>query len=376
MKGYRGGVVMSEGYLKQYLYKKGSSRGIPVSGTFELTDRCNLGCRMCYIHTQGQDKNSLQKELTSEQWLDIGRQAVDAGMIYLLLTGGEPTLRVDFAQIYEGMARMGVLISVNTNGVFLPPNLLELFKRHPPEKVNITLYGMSSDTYGELCRNAPAFHNTIRNILLLKDAGINVNLNTTFTRANVKDMEQIVAFAQKEAIPIRTASYLFPPACGADNSGELFLEPDELGALAAKFDWLTMTPDKLLQRAEMIQTEWNTTKGTCDMACRASACTAGRGSFWITADGKMRPCGMLHSDVNVTQRSFSDAWRQTQKNIKSYLLPKECISCKYKSVCPSCVAVSAEEDGSSGALQEKMCIRTKAYTSSLLTYATMNQPEK
>ena len=117
---------------------------------------------MCYIHTQGQDKNSLQKELTLEQWLDIGRQAVDAGMIYLLLTGGEPTLRADFPQIYEGMARMGVLISVNTNGVFLPPNLLELFKRYPPEKINITLYGMSSDTYGELCRNAPAFHNTIR----------------------------------------------------------------------------------------------------------------------------------------------------------------------------------------------------------------------
>ena len=360
---------MSEGLLKRYIYKKGSSQGIPVSGTFELTERCNLGCKMCYIHNQGQDEHALQKELTSDQWLDIGRQAVEAGMVYLLLTGGEPTLKADSPKIYEGMARMDVLITVNTNGVYLPTHLLELFKRYPPEKINISLYGMSDDTYGELCRNASGFNHTIQNILRLKEAGIHVNLNTTFTRANVKDMEQIIAFAQKECIPIRTASYLFPPVCGGDTSDELFLEPNEFGKMLAKFDWLTMDPEKLLQRAKMIQSEGNATEDGCDMACRASACTAGRGSFWITADGKMRPCGMLHSDVDVTEQSFSDAWRQTKNNIRSYLLPKECVGCQYKNICPSCVAVSAEDGVSSGILQEKMCIRTKTYASNLLSCA-------
>ena len=65
----------------------------PVYVTFSLTPRCNLHCKMCYVC------NPVEKagdELSGAQWLDIARQARDAGAVYVLITGGEPLLHRDF----------------------------------------------------------------------------------------------------------------------------------------------------------------------------------------------------------------------------------------------------------------------------------------
>jgi radical SAM protein with 4Fe4S-binding SPASM domain len=360
---------MAKGYLKQYLLKKGTARGTPVSGTFELTARCNLSCKMCYIHAQADDMEKRSHELSAQKWLQLGRQAVDMGMIYLLLTGGEPMLRADFAEIYEGMAKMGVILSVNTNGTYLTQDLLDLFVKYPPEKINISLYGMSGEKYGSLCRNAAGYDRAIRNILLLKNAGVTVNLNTTFTRENVEDMEKIVEFAKKESIPVRTASYLFPPVRGGEGDRDIFLSPEEQGEAAAKFDWLTLESEKLHGRATMIREALRGNSPTQATESRAAACTAGRGSFWITWDGKMSPCGMINSYEDVTGQSFSQAWANTQENIRQYLLPQDCLGCNYKAICPSCVAVFADEDENAGVLLENMCRRTKAYAAKLQDYA-------
>lgn len=360
---------MADASIKQYVFRKGSRQGIPVSGTFELTPRCNLSCKMCYIHAPARDAQAMSRELTVQQWLHLGRQAVDAGMIYLLLTGGEPTLRPDFPEIYAGLARMGVVLTVNTNGTVLTPQLLDLFRRHPPEKVNVTLYGMSRQTYGSLCGNADGFDLALRNIRTLKQAGVNVNLNTTFTRENLADMEKIVAFAKAESIPVRMATYLFPPVRGGSGSEDVFLTPEELGASAAGFDAMTLTPEKMTGRAEMIRKALAAPVAEPSTDSRAAACTAGRGSFWITWDGKMYPCGMLTSAVDVTQQAFLPAWQQTREAIKGYLLPQACGTCRYQAVCPSCVAVSACDGPEGEQTPEQLCRRTKTYVSEFLRYA-------
>ena len=36
--------------LSSYLHAKACRTGTPLSGTFELTARCNFNCRMCYVH--------------------------------------------------------------------------------------------------------------------------------------------------------------------------------------------------------------------------------------------------------------------------------------------------------------------------------------
>ena len=115
-----------EAGISTYLHRKGAALGVPLSGTFELTRRCNFNCRMCYIHS---GENTVWKggELSAGTWLAIASQAVKAGMLFLLLTGGEPLLREDFEEIYCGLNRMGLALSVNTNGSLLKVRTMARF---------------------------------------------------------------------------------------------------------------------------------------------------------------------------------------------------------------------------------------------------------
>ena len=76
-----------------FLFSKAGSRGVPLSGTFELTSRCNLDCKMCYIHKRANDARAIQYEKSTEDWLALAEECQRAGMLILLLTGGEPFLR-------------------------------------------------------------------------------------------------------------------------------------------------------------------------------------------------------------------------------------------------------------------------------------------
>ena len=85
-----------------HLFAKSTLRGVPLSVTFELTARCDLNCRMCYIHKRQNDAAVMERERTAEEWLALARQAQERQMLLLLLTGGEPLLRPDFREIYTG----------------------------------------------------------------------------------------------------------------------------------------------------------------------------------------------------------------------------------------------------------------------------------
>ena len=356
---------MADMTIKQYIYSRGVQAGVPVGGTFELTPRCNLDCKMCYIHSSERDDVARKQELTTEQWMRLGQEAVEAGMVYLLLTGGEPMLRSDFAAIYSGLAKMGIILSVNTNGTILSQEVLVAFLECPPERVNVTLYGASSDTYHSLCGNPGGYAAAIQNIQALKNAGINVAINTTFTKLNAGDMSQIVTFAKELDIPISMAAYLFPTICGGCGAETVFLEPNELGRLAAQFDRMTLPEPTVQSRMEMLRDPAVNWQAWAEES-RASKCTAGRGSFWITWDGKMVPCGMLSNGVSVLELGFPKAWLSTKEKIKRYLLPRECMDCQHRAICPSCVAVSTDQDGNVGVLKPQLCDQTKAYVADFL----------
>ena len=82
--------------INQYLYRKADRNNFPIGGTFELTPLCNMNCKMCYIR---KDKTEIEEELlTVEEWLNIAEQAKKQGLLFLLLTGGEPFTRKDFKE--------------------------------------------------------------------------------------------------------------------------------------------------------------------------------------------------------------------------------------------------------------------------------------
>ena len=59
--------------IKRNLSRKCAALGIPVSGIFELTPRCNLRCRMCYVRLTPEEMAPLGQEQTTQQWLELAR---------------------------------------------------------------------------------------------------------------------------------------------------------------------------------------------------------------------------------------------------------------------------------------------------------------
>lgn len=165
----------------QRLFARADMQGLPLSGTFELTPRCNFRCKMCYIHREENDAQARCAERSASQWLSLAEECCREGTLLLLLTGGEPTLRADFREIYIGCKHMGLMLSVNTNASLIDDDMVDFLAANPPRRVNITLYGASSETYGALCGNAAAHDRVVRAILNLQSAGVLVKLNFSVT---------------------------------------------------------------------------------------------------------------------------------------------------------------------------------------------------
>ena len=138
------------------LWEKMGDRRRPLSFDLELTARCNNDCRHCYINLPAGDRAARAAELTTAEILDIAGQAADLGALWCLVTGGEPLLRDDFTEIYLGLKRLGLLISVFTNACLVTPAHVELFRQYPPRDIEVSVYGATREHCTRRSRGAPA----------------------------------------------------------------------------------------------------------------------------------------------------------------------------------------------------------------------------
>ena len=143
---------------------------LPMYGYFELTARCNLDCRMCYVH-KSDIAAALAGELSAAEWKRIFDDAIAAGMKHALFTGGECLLRKDFEELYLYLYNRGICMDVNTNGLLLTEEKAELFAQHPPRRLQISLYGSNDDGY-ERVTGHREYARVIRALDLLKARGI------------------------------------------------------------------------------------------------------------------------------------------------------------------------------------------------------------
>ena len=135
------------GALTQEQLARLAGRRYPFSGSFELTERCNLRCGHCYINQPAGSRAARARELTTSQVTGILDQIADAGCLYLLLTGGEALLRPDFEEIYLYAKRKGLLLTLFTNGTLLTPRLADFLAEWRPYALEITVYGATQDIY-------------------------------------------------------------------------------------------------------------------------------------------------------------------------------------------------------------------------------------
>ncbi len=348
----------TEPYIATYLHSKGRKLGMPIGGNFELTARCNFNCPMCYVHQNGPEVAS--RELTARQWIDLAQQARDQGMVFVLLTGGEPFVRGDFFEIYGAMKKMGLLISINSNGSMLSGQVLRRLLEDPPFRMNISLYGGCPETYQSMC-GQDAFARVVENIRALRQAGVDVRINLSITPHNRQDMAKIHEIARELDTHIKATSYMFPSIRLGSGFGQCDrLSETEAAECSVAWDQLRFSPEQFRQRALALHQLKAVEVPDCPVESDAGvSCRAGSSSFWMTWDGRMLPCGMMPGPVAYPlEVGFQPAWEHILTETRKIRTPEQCTACPKREVCGVCAAACLTETGHFDRVPEFMCRMT------------------
>lgn len=353
----------TEPYIATYLHTKGRRLGLPIAGNFELTARCNFNCPMCYVHMSEEEVRAKGKELTAAQWISIAEAAQKKGMIFALLTGGEPFIRKDFFEIYDAMKNMGIIVSINSNGSMLEGKILEKLLEDRPSRINVSLYGGCNETYKNMC-GQPVYDKVLKNIVTLKENGVDVSINLSITPYNCQDIEKIYEIVKKHNIQVKASSYMYPPIRlekeleGYGNR----LSPKESAEYSVKWDLLRFTEEEFSKRAKAMKDLVNVDEKECSIDMEQDVrCRAGSSSFWMTWDGQMRPCGMMPGPTAYPlEVGFDAAWETIREETRKILLPTKCNTCAKKEICGVCAAVTVAETGKFDKVPCYMCERTEA----------------
>ncbi|MEQ8154202.1 MAG: radical SAM protein [Clostridiaceae bacterium] len=346
-------AVLTWGQLGRKLYKSSKLNHVPVSGQFELTVRCNLHCKMCYVCKFANDKEAMKRERTAEEWIAIAKEARDAGMLYLLLTGGEVFLRKDFMSIYSELVKMGFHIEIYTNATMITPEIAKALGRIPPSKVGVTIYGASPETYEKICGNGNAFNLAIGGVDLLLAEGITVWLKTTIVKGNVDDFDKIAKYAEERGVRFGIISYISPrrEGCGTYPEAERLSASELINFRKHVFDYFSnKSKQDSITDSERCEVEEETAENEDKLFSKTSDafdCVAGKCSFWVTWDGHMTPCALMDKPYTFPfNNGFTNAWNDLQKGCFSIPACTECQECSNKERCMPCPARLKRETGS------------------------------
>ncbi|MDF2588856.1 MAG: Radical domain protein [Anaerocolumna sp.] len=356
-------MSLSWGQLSGQLVENSLKKRIPFIGEFELTPRCNLHCKMCYVCQDSSNKKIMKEERTAKEWIRLAYEARDAGMLFLLLTGGEVFLRTDFKNIYEELSKMGLFITLFTNGTMITPEIASWLGRIAPSQVEITLYGASSETYGRVCGNPDGFLRTMRGLKLLLDQSINVQIKTTIIKENMEDYDRLVEIADSFGLNLGVVNYVAPRRDGNRHSPiQERLSPIELATFEEKVSMKEFTEQTNLLSDKLSELQSDTIlshskdiakyKKQQDLLIKDYytdnfPCNSGKNSFWVTWDGKMVPCTFMDSPATYPfEKGFQTAWEELKKSCNLVPVCTTCQECSLNEYCQSCPATLRMETGS------------------------------
>lgn len=316
---------------KEQMVLSAKEKNVPILGHFELTARCNFDCKMCFIHNQ--NSNALKdKELSTEKWKQIFDEAIDCGMLFAVITGGECLLRDDFKELYLHLWKKRIFITVMTNGVLINDDILDFFKKYPPADVQISLYGSNDDGYLKVTGHR-GFDKAVGAIRALMKLKIPVHVAVTPSSYMRDDVINIKRFCNENNFWSKASDFYLIDSRDNSECGESNLTIEEIVRLA--------TEQALLSRAVVpFDGELPICGGSCENAPKGTICTAGKSLVVVSWDGTMYPCAMLPiGKASVLEMSYAEAWEKTKEAAQGILLGMECVGCAYDKVCPKCPAM-------------------------------------
>ena len=319
------------------LRNRAAAEGLPLHATLALTHRCPFRCIHCYVRP---GERAGEKELSTDDWLALAREAADAGCFSVLLTGGEPLLREDFAEIYLGIRKLGIHAMLFTNASRVDARVIETLCAAPPRLIEVTVYGATPETYQAVTGCAMAHAEARRGIALLREAGLPVRLKTVLMQPNRHEFEAIRAMAVPGEPPVRYDAAIQPRFPGDVGVAALRVPPGEVAELEAR-----AIPELPAEwRAQKSRQTPSPVGGNSSLY----ACAAGAISFYCSADGLVQPCvSAVRHGIRYERGRLLEAFRRTRQAVRSLRAPlgQPCIACEDRVFCGSCPPIAELDCG-------------------------------
>lgn len=338
-------------FSRHFHFKKENER-LPLEGGIEVTSHCNLNCRHCYIKD-----NSINNELSFKECCRIIDELTDAGCLWLTFTGGEPFVRKDFLDIYTYAKKKGLLIVIFTNGTLITPEIADYLKEFKPFYLEISLYGMSRETYKNVTGSADNYDKCMDAISLFMERNVLFRLKSVLIKENKHEIFNMKGFAKKLGVDFRFDFLINPRIDGGKEPCKTRLTPEEGVSME-------MADEEVRREWEKAFIEENIEQDL-DPDLQFS-CGAGQNLFNIDSRGNLQICNMVRFiNYDLKHGTFKESWNRfpeilsRKKNGKN-----KCSTCSLAHLCNICPGWSMMEHGNEEALVEYVCeithLRAKA----------------
>jgi radical SAM protein with 4Fe4S-binding SPASM domain len=314
---------MTMGLLERVVDRAQAER-VPLEVMLEVTHRCNLPCKHCYL-----PDHENHGELSFDEICRVLDELADAGTAFLTLTGGEVMSRSDFLDILDAAAERGFAIKVLSNATLISDEAADRFRDAGVVEVSVSVYGASPEVHDAVTDMPGSFERTMAGIERLRARGVHVQIKSPLMTPNADGARDLHAFARAHHLPCSFDATITPRNDGARGPLGLALAHDRMVEL------LSTPPLTELN-------QWSPDSPGPDF------CAAGRSYCAIGPTGDVLPCIAMPQPQaavgNVRRQVFGEIWRTAPllERLRALTFQdlRACGTCDVKAACSRCPGVA------------------------------------
>jgi radical SAM protein len=321
----------------------------PFIAIWEVTQACDLACVHCRASAQPERH---PEELTTDEGKRLIDQIAAMKVPVFVLTGGDPIKRPDLFELIDHARSAGVRVSLTPSATpLLTRDVVARLKQAGLARLAVSMDGACAETHDAFRGMSGSFARTLDAVRWANEVELPVQINTTFSRRNIGEIDAIVALMEKLRITLWSVFFLVPTGRGKLND---LLSAEEFEGVFAKLYGLAKTATFDIKTTEaqhyrrfVLQRNVAARKvGEPEAQVRVSSDEIGRaprglndgkGFVFISHTGEVFPSGFLPVAAgNIREESLDAIYRESplfRALRDTSRLEGKCGACEFKEIC-------------------------------------------
>ena len=306
---------------------------IPLSASIDWSARCNLRCRHCFIR----EGEGAPAAMSTAEVKRAHERLAEGGVLFLVITGGEPCLRADFRELYAHAKSCGFVLTLFTNAVLIDDATADFLAARPPRRIEATIYGHSEDVYEAVTGAPGSFRRFREGVARLLARGLRVRLKAMLMTLNAHEFEAMEAWARSLDCDFRYDAVVHARLDGDRGPTAYRIPPAEIARLQ-----FARGPDKqeFLAYIRGLGPELPARE-------RLLECGAGLMTMHVDEHGRAHPCMLWRRDpYDLLARPLGEGWVRHASVVRRRPAPDgECARCRDRGLCGCCAPLALLETG-------------------------------